>query len=75
MTMNKVVEHRIRRLAARTRNDRSGYRVHESRTGLHVENHVRFLLVEHHRNVIVLGERYEATLADMDTCEREIGAA
>jgi hypothetical protein len=57
-------ESRVRRRASR-----EGYRVCKSRAWKHVpniDNHGEFMLIETDRNFVVLGDRYDATLSEIE---------
>ena len=54
-------ENRVRRLAASR-----GYRVEISRQQLQRDNAGRFQLIESDRNMVVLGERFDASLDDIE---------
>jgi hypothetical protein len=63
-TMNAsrlIDENRVRRLAARL-----GYRVEVSRVPLGTDNQGKFQLIELDRHMVVLGERFDASLADIE---------
>ena len=55
-------ENRVRKLAASR-----GYRVEISRPPLHTDNRGKFQLIESARNMVVLGEWFDASLADIET--------
>ena len=62
MSASKLTqEHRVRTLAAR-----HGYRVEVSRQPLHEDNRGQFQLIESDRRVVVLGERFDAALDDIE---------
>jgi hypothetical protein len=52
---------RVRTLAARL-----GYRLETSRQPLDRDNGGQFQLIESDRNMVVLGERFDASLADVE---------
>jgi hypothetical protein len=55
-------ENRVRKLAASR-----GYRVEISRQPLDRDNAGQFQLIESARSMVVLGERFDASLADIET--------
>jgi hypothetical protein len=59
-------EARVRRLARR-----QGYSVHKSRGSFSINNRGEFMLVDANRNAIELGERFDATLDDIERWLRE----
>jgi hypothetical protein len=64
MTIDRNHERRVRRLARRF-----GYAVLKSRQRNHVpnsDNHGHFMLVNPYRNTVVLGERFDARLEDIE---------
>jgi hypothetical protein len=56
-----IHENRVRKLAASR-----GYRVEVSREPLQRDNEGRFRLIESDRNMVVLGERFDASLDDIE---------
>ena len=57
-----------RESAVRSRARRMGYLVRKSRQRINmpnVDNHGEYMLVETNRNVVVLGDRFDATLQDI----------
>mgnify|MGYP003694089363 CR=1 FL=1 len=56
-----IRENRVRKLAASR-----GYRVEVSREPLQRDNEGRFRLIESDRNMVVLGERFDASLDDIE---------
>ena len=54
-------ENRVRKLAAR-----HGYRVEISRLPLDKDNRGQFQLIESERSMVVLGERFDASLDDIE---------
>ena len=54
-------ENRVRKLAASR-----GYRMEVSRQPLQWDNGGQFQLIESERNVVVLGEMFDASLADIE---------
>jgi hypothetical protein len=67
--MTSTLENRVHRKAGR-----AGYRVCKSRQQEHYNNHGEFQLVDD-RNQVVLGDRYDATLTDIEVFLDEEGAA
>ena len=57
-----IQENRVRKLAASL-----GYRVEVSRLPLHTDNRGKFQLIELDRRMVVLGERFDASLDDIET--------
>jgi hypothetical protein len=59
---DKVYENRVRRHAARL-----GYQLRKSRAQrIHLDNHGEYMLVDVHRSAIVMGERFNADLDDIE---------
>ena len=60
---NRNQENRVRRLARQ-----HGYVLRKSRARKHwtVDNQGRFMVIEARRNLVVLGERFDASLDDID---------
>ena len=56
-----IHENRVRKLAARL-----GYRVELSRLPLHTDNRGKFQLIESARSLVVLGERFDASLDEIE---------
>jgi hypothetical protein len=56
----RLPEHR-----ARAKARRNGYTVTKSRAGISVDNHGQFMLVDD-RNHVVLGDRYDASIEEID---------
>lgn len=51
----------------RSRAKMAGYTVYKSRErSEHVNNYGKYMLVDDHRNLVVLGDRYDATLEQID---------
>jgi len=69
MTIGQQHENRIRKLARRR-----GYSVHKSRRPVSLNNHDEFRLVDADRNVIVLGEHFDATLQDVEAYLTDVSA-
>ena len=62
MNVSRLIdENRVRKLAARL-----GYRLEVSRLPLHTDNRGKFQLIESDRNMVVLGERFDASLDDIE---------
>jgi hypothetical protein len=62
MSTSKLTqENRVRKLAAR-----HGYRVEVSRQPLHTDNRGQFQLIESDRSLVVLGEKFDASLDDIE---------
>ena len=62
MSTSRLVEEvRVRKLAASL-----GYRVEVSRLPLHTDNRGKFQLIESDRSMVVLGERFDASLNDIE---------
>ena len=62
MNVSRLIdENRVRKLAARL-----GYRVEMSRLPLDTDNRGKFQLIESDRNMVVLGERFDASLDDIE---------
>jgi hypothetical protein len=49
----------------RGRARRAGYIVRKSRCGINMDNAGEFRLVDAHKNLVVLGERFDATLDEI----------
>jgi len=63
MSVSRLTEeNRVRKLAASR-----GYRVEISREPLGRDNAGQFQLIESDRNMVVLGEGFDASLADIET--------
>ena len=62
---------RVRTLAARL-----GYRLELSRLPLHTDNRGKFQLIESDRSLVVLGERFDASLVDIEAylTQKETGS-
>jgi hypothetical protein len=62
---------RVRTLAARL-----GYRLELSRLPLHTDNRGKFQLIESDRSLVVLGERFDASLPDIEAylAQQETGS-
>ncbi len=63
-TANKNRENNIRRLARR-----SGYVIRKSREWKHVphsNNYGQYMVIEAYRNIVALGERFDASLDDIE---------
>jgi hypothetical protein len=56
-----IQENRVRKLATRL-----GYRLEVSRKPLDMDNGGQFQLIESYRNMVVLGERFDASLDDIE---------
>ena len=60
--ISKTQENRVRRKAAR-----HSYRVAKSRCHFaHMDNLGEFMLIDNNRNAIVLGQRYDSTLDEIE---------
>ncbi len=59
-------ENRVRQLALRR-----GYRISKSRRQPSLDNFGAFMLVEHPRNIVVLGSRFDASLQEIATYLRK----
>jgi len=51
----------------RTRAARQGYALRKSRARFSSDNHGEYMLIDAERNFVVLGERFNATLEDIQT--------
>jgi hypothetical protein len=51
--------------AVRSRALTRGFRIEKSRQQRHLNNCGEYMLIENNRNLVVLGERYDATLEDI----------
>ena len=60
-TSTLTQQSRVRKLAAGL-----GYRVETSRQPVHADNAGQFQLIETDRSVVVLGERFDASLDDIE---------
>jgi hypothetical protein len=62
---------RVRTFAARL-----GYRLELSRLPLHTDNRGKFQLIESDRSLVVLGERFDASLVDIEAylTQKETGS-
>ena len=56
-----IHENRVRKLAAKL-----GYRLEVSRLPLHTDNRGKFQLIESARSMVVLGERFDASLNEIE---------
>jgi hypothetical protein len=66
-TMTFPAHHAISDAAIRARARRAGYAVQRSRQQfLHLNNRGQYRLLNARTNFVVLGERFDATLADID---------
>jgi hypothetical protein len=66
MSEDRNQESRVRRKAGRR-----GYTVNKSRQGLHCDNHGAFMLADYN-NHIVLGDRFDATLDEIESYLSEL---
>jgi hypothetical protein len=64
--MTFPANHAISEAAIRARAKRAGYAVQKSRQFLHLNHNGQFRLVNAWTNSVVLGERFDATLEDID---------
>jgi hypothetical protein len=72
MNVSRLMEvTRVRTLAARL-----GYRLEVSRLPLHTDNRGKFQLIESDRSLVVLGERFDASLVDIEAylAQKETGS-
>ena len=51
----------------RARAARQGYALRKSRARISFDNHGEYMLIDAERNFVVLGERFNATLEDIQT--------
>jgi hypothetical protein len=65
-TINKKQESRVRSLATRR-----GHRVLKSRQQIHLDNCGEYMLLRNDDNICVLGNRYDATLDDIEEYFRD----
>jgi hypothetical protein len=64
--MSEYLQDELSESTVRSRAVRAGYRVHKSRRMRSIDNDGEYMLVDS-RNWVVLGQRYDASLADIDT--------